>query len=362
MIDLTSLFQEANRRNVSDIYLKAGSPAMIRAEGQTLPYGDQVLTAEDTWAIAVQLMSEAKRQEFEATQEANLAYSVPGIGRFRVNAYVQRGTTALVMRRVKSEVPTIEGMKLPAQLATLVMEERGLILVTGATGSGKSTTLAAMIHHRNANAGGHILTIEDPVEFLHRDLKSLVSQREIGTDTASYAEALRNALRQTPDVILIGEMRDQESVKAAIDFAETGHLVLSTLHSTNANQTVERILQFFPAEQHPQVLQVLANNLKGVISQRLVPRQDGTGRVAAIELMLATQRVRDILRGNELVKLKATIEQGTNEGMQTFDQHLYRLHKEEGLISLEEALAASDSPNDLRLRIRGLTSGGLSVS
>lgn len=363
VIDLQALFAEADRRNASDIYLKVGVPAMLRVEGETFPFDDHVLTPQDTEEIAYHIMGDgSKRRDFEANPELNMAYSVPGIGRFRVNFYLQRGTIAMVMRRVKSKVPTIEGMNLPPILGKLAMEERGLILVTGATGSGKSTTLAAMIHHRNLNATGHILTIEDPVEFLHTDEKSIVSQREIGTDTESFEQALKNALRQTPDVILIGEMRDRESVKAALDFAETGHLVLSTLHSTNANQTIERILQFFPADQHQQVLQLLAFNLKAIISQRLLRRADGRGRVAAVELMIVTARIRELLYNNELVKLKSAIEQGVNEGMQTFDQHIYKLHKVENLITLEEALANADSPNDLRLRIRGLTAGGLSVS
>ena len=353
MINLQALFDEADRRNVADIYLKVGSPAMIRAEGRTLPFDDHVLAAEETRAVALEIMGEARMREFEKTQEMNLAYSVPGVGRFRCNAFMQRGTVAMVMRRVKDDVPTLEELNLPKQLAKLV---------TGATGSGKSTTLAAMIDYRNTHAEGHILTLEDPVEFLHRDKKSIVCQREIGTDTESFAQALKNALRQTPDVILIGEMRDRESVKAALDFAETGHLVLSTLHSNNANQTIERVLQFFPAEEHPQILHHLANNLRGIISQRLLRKADGSGRVAAIEIMIATQRIKDILRSGELIKLKATIEQGQNEGMQTFDQHLYQLHKVENVISLEDALAAADSPNDLRLRIRGLSSGGLTVS
>ncbi len=357
VVDLGILLREADRRNAADLYFKVGSPAMIRAEGETTPYDATPLTPEDTRALALAVMGEERNREFESKMEMNLAYSVHGLGRFRVNIFKQRGSVALVMRRVRSDVPTLQGLGLPPALAGLVMEDRGLILVTGATGSGKSTTLAAMINHRNGNATGHILTIEDPIEYLHRDQKSIVSQREIITDTESFDIALKNALRQTPDVILIGEMRDRESVKAAIDFAETGHLVLSTLHSTNANQTIERILQFFPADQHSQVLQLLANNLRGVISQRLLRRADGQGRAAALEIMIATQRIKDILRGADLVKLKSTIEQGVNEGMQTFDQHLYALHRVHGLITLDEALASADSPNDLRLRIRGLSSG-----
>ncbi|MDH7569908.1 MAG: PilT/PilU family type 4a pilus ATPase [Armatimonadota bacterium] len=363
MLELEALLQEAERCGASDIYLKAGVPAMLRVEGKTFPYSDHILTPEETRVIAYRLMGDdARRRQFESTWEMNMAYTLAGVGRFRVNFYQQRGSVAMVLRRVKTRVPTLEELGLPPILAKLAMEERGLVLVTGATGSGKSTTIAAMIQHRATHAPGHILTIEDPVEFLHTDAMSLVSQREIGTDTESYSEALKHALRQAPDVILIGEMRDQESVKAAIDFAETGHLVLSTLHSVNANQTVERVLQFFPVEQHLQVLQLIAANLKAIVSQRLLRRRDGQGRVAAVEVLLATQRIRDILRANDLVKLKPAIEQGAQEGMQTFDQHIFELYHTQGVVSLEEALTAADSPNDLRLRIRGLTPGALVVS
>ena len=324
---------------------------MIRAEGQTLPYGDQVLTAEDTWAIAVQLMSEAKRQEFEATQEANLAYSVPGIGRFRVNAYVQRGTTALVMRRVKSEVPTIEGMKLPAQLATLVMEERGLILVTGATGSGKSTTLAAMVDWRNENSYGHIITIEDPVEFVHPHKNCVVTQREVGLDTDSWEAALKNTLRQAPDVILMGEIRDRETMENAVAFSETGHLCLATLHANSANQALDRIINFFPEERRAQLLMDLSLNLRAMVSQRLIPRQDGKGRSAAVEIMLNTPLISDLIFKGEVSEIKEIMKKSRNLGMQTFDQALFDAY-EGNVITYEDALRNADSLNDLRLQIK----------
>lgn len=360
MIELDALFKEAERRNASDIYFKTDSPVTLRVDGDLFPYGEQILTPEETQRVAYLMMNERQRHDFLANPEMNLAYAPAGGSRYRVNIYQQRGSLALVMRRVKSNIPTLESLNLPPILGQLAMEERGLILVTGAAGTGKSTTLAAMIHQRNQHMPGHILTVEDPVEFVHTDHRSLISQREIGVDTDSFEMALKNALRQTPDVILIGEMRDRESVKAALDFAETGHLVLSTLHSTNANQAVERVLQFFPADQHWQVLQALANNLKATISQRLLHRAEGQGLLPAVEILIVTQRVKEILRASELVKLKVAMEQGTNEGMQTFDQHLFQLCQTQRTISLEEALANADSPNDLRLRIRGLSSGGIS--
>jgi twitching motility protein PilU len=352
-LTINNLLKELIDRQGSDLYCVVGSPPMIRIHGIGEPVGENKLSPQDTEKLAMEILNDQQKKDILTDPEINLAYGMPGVGRFRGNIYKQRGTFAMVYRRVEVIVPTIEQLALPSVLGELVLGDRGLILITGATGSGKSTTLAAMIQHRNVNRAGHIVTIEDPIEFLHRNDKSILSQREVGSDTISFAKALRSALRQAPEVILIGEMRDQETVSAAIDFAETGHLVLSTLHSNNANQTMERIMQFFPPIDHARIYSSIANNLTAIISQRLVRKADGTGRVAAIEIMINTPRISDLIRRGEILQLKQTIASGTQEKMHTFDQHLYTFYIEK-LITLEDALAAADSPNDLKMRIKGM--------
>ncbi|MCX7919596.1 MAG: PilT/PilU family type 4a pilus ATPase [bacterium] len=354
--NIEELLKITAERQASDLYLIVGSPPVIRIQGINQPLDMPELMPQDTQGIADSIMTAEQKRTFSIDPEINLAYSLPGIARFRGNIYKQRGTVALVFRQVRTVIPTIDELGLPPILKQLALEPRGLILVTGAAGSGKSTTLAAMIEYRNQEKTGHIITLEDPIEFLHTNKKSLVSQREVGTDTVSFEKALLSVLRQSPDVILIGEMRNVETVTAAINYAETGHLVLSTLHSTNANQTMERILQFFPPHEHGRVYTQLSYNLKAILSQRLIPKGDGSGRVVAIEIMLNTPRIADILRKGEILQLKATIAAGTKDGMQTFDQAIFELYKNK-IITLDDALLAADSPNDLKLRIRGMTSG-----
>jgi twitching motility protein PilU len=342
--------------NASDLYLIVGSPPILRIAGTSSPLDFPTLTPEHTQEIADSIMTADQKKTFEFDPEINLAYAIPGVARFRGNIYRQRGTIALVFRQVRTNIPTIEELGFPPLLNQLALESRGLILVTGAAGTGKSTTLAAMIEHRNQERPGHIITLEDPIEFIHANKKSVVSQREVGSDTISFDKALRSVLRQSPDVILIGEMRDTESATAAINFAETGHLVLSTLHSTNANQTIERLLQFYQPHEHARIYLQLSYNLKAILSQRLIPRADGLGRVAALEIMLNTPRIADIFRKNEILQLKSAMAAGNKDGMQTFDQAVLELYKNH-VISLDDALIAADTPNDLKLRIRGMTSG-----
>ncbi|MCS7171916.1 MAG: PilT/PilU family type 4a pilus ATPase [Armatimonadetes bacterium] len=352
-MDVHDLLREMVERDASDLYVKVGSPPTFRVHGELQPGSWDRVTPEMSRALADQLLDEEQRRQLRTEQNVDLAYSFPGVGRFRINVYQQRGSIAFVARRVRMDIPSFQQLGLPEILAELVMRPRGLVFVTGPTGSGKSTTLAAMIDYRNRHASGHIITIEDPIEFLHPDRRSLVSQREVATDTPSFHHALRGALRQAPDVLLIGEMRDRESADAALYFAETGHLVLSTLHSINASQTLERLLAFFPMDQAQEVLHRISLTLEGIVSQRLVPRSDGQGRVVAVEVMVATPRIRELIRRGDFAGIRAAIQAGSGEGMQTFDQALYTLYRK-GLISLEDALRAADSPNDLRLRIRGL--------
>ena len=345
--------KEVVRIDASDVYLKVGSPPMFRVDGVTRAASDIRLTVQDMQALVDLVMDPSQKQEFQRVSEMNLAVPVPGVGRFRANIYRQRGSIAMVMRRIKLDIPKLEVMGLPGKLLELALLKNGLVLVVGATGSGKSTTLAGMIGYRNRMKPGHIVTIEDPVEFLHRDEMSIVSQREVGTDTQSFDSALRNALRQAPDVILIGEMRDAVSVEAALAFAETGHLVISTLHSTNASQTIERLLQFFPSVQHGMMYQSLSNNLRAVVAQRLVPRSDG-GRVAAVEILMVTPLIRDYLRRQETSAFRATMVAGKKDGMQTFDEHLFELYTS-GAITQQTAVAFADSASEVRLRLRGLS-------
>ncbi|MET0151823.1 MAG: PilT/PilU family type 4a pilus ATPase [Candidatus Binatia bacterium] len=337
--------------DASDLYLTVGSPPVFRVEGVAVPANEPALSEADTVALADEAMSDpSQREEFAKVKEMNLALALDVRGRFRCNIFRQRNAVGLVIRQIKLNVPTIEQLELPAVLKDLALTKRGLVLITGATGSGKSTTQAAMIDYRNSITSGHIITIEDPVEFMHRHKKSIVTQREVGFDTLSFHEALRNTLRQAPDVILIGEVRDEVTMEAAITFAETGHLCLATLHSNNANQSIERIMNFFPAIRHPQIYLQLSLNLRGIVSQRLIAGSDGK-RVAALEILLDTPRVKDLIKKGEIDTLKDALEQGTNEGCQTFDESLFRLAVD-GKIDAEQALANADSANNLRLRLR----------
>jgi len=351
MDKITRLLERILELDASDVYLTAGSPPVFRVEGVATPADEPSLTSEDTAALAAEAMTDPRQvEEFARTKEMNLALSLASRGRFRCNVFQQRSSVGLVIRQIKLKVPTLDSLGLPQTLKDVALTRRGLVLVTGATGSGKSTTLAAMIDYRNETTPGHIITIEDPIEFLHRHKKSIVTQREVGFDTLSFHDALRNTLRQAPDVILIGEVRDEVTMEAAITFAETGHLCLATLHSNNANQSIERIINFFPPMRHNQIYLQLSLNLRGIISQRLIAGTDGR-RVASLEILLDTPRARDLIKKGEIDTLKEAMEQGTHEGCQTFDESLFQLARS-GRIEVEQALANADSANNLRLRLR----------
>ena len=345
--DLLSAMVKAK---ASDLYLTADSPPMLRIEGSTQPVTEGRLSAQQVEEMAYTIMSEKQKAAFAETMEMNLALYEPAIGRFRVNIYKQRGCVGIVIREIRLIVPTIDEWNLPQILKDISMAKRGLVIIVGGTGTGKSTTLAAMVDHRNAHATGHIVTVEDPIEFIHQHKLSLISQREIGMDTHSYTEALKNTLRQAPDVILVGEIRDTETMEAAIAFAETGHLCLSTLHANNANQAIERIMNFFPPMRHDQIYFQLSLNLKAIISQRLIPALDGK-RTAAIEILIDSPRVKDLIMKRRIDILKEAMAQGTREGMQTFDQAIFEIFKA-GRIAYENAIAYADSANDVRLRIK----------
>jgi twitching motility protein PilU len=323
---------------------------MYRVEGATFPWGERRYSPEETETMSMSLMSETQKRYFNRRWEMNLSISYPNLGRFRVNIFRQRGYFGLVFRHIKIHIKTIDELGLPQIFKQLGMVKRGLVLVAGRTGSGKSTTLAALIDYRNSNATGHIVTVEDPIEFVHNHKMSIITQREVGIDTHGYASALKHTLRQAPDVILIGEIRDVETMEAAIDYAETGHLCLSTIHANNANQAIERIMNFFPSERHRQIYLQLSMNLKSIISQRLVPNVEGT-RVAAVEILLDTPRVKDLIHKGEVDLLKETMAQGTVEGMQTFDQGLFDLYRQ-GIVDFDTTIGYADSANDLRLRIK----------
>jgi twitching motility protein PilU len=346
------------KAKASDLYLTANSPPMLRIEGSTQPIEEGMLSAQQVEDIANTIMSEKQKAVFTEKMEMNLALYNPDTGRFRVNIYRQRGCVGIVIREIRLDVPTIDEWNLPQILKDISMTKRGLVIIAGGTGTGKSTTLAAMVDHRNSNATGHIVTVEDPIEFIHQHKKSIVSQREIGMDTYGYAEALKNTLRQAPDVILIGEIRDTETIEAAITFAETGHLCLSTLHANNANQAIERIMNFFPPVRHDQIYFQLSLNLRAIISQRLIPSVDGK-RTAAIEILIDSPRVKDLIMKRRIDTIKEAMAQSTREGMQTFDQAIFELYKD-GRIAYENAIAYADSVNDVRLRIKmeGLAARG----
>ncbi len=354
-MNIVELLRTMIEKDASDIYITVGSPPVYRVEGRTKPIPGKALMPEDTEELALSIMSEKQKADFLKNKEMNLALSPPSLGRFRVNIFYQMNTIGIVIRQIKIPLQGFEELGLPPILGDISMTKRGLVIVVGATGSGKSTTLSAMIDHRNSNADGHIITIEDPVEFVHKHKLSIINQREVGIDTNSFSEALKNTLRQAPDVILIGEIRDTETMNAAIAFAETGHLCLATLHANNANQSIERIINFFPAERHEQIYLLLSLNLRSIISQRLIPTVDDK-RVAALEILMDTPRIKDLILKKEIGMLKETMQQGKQEGMQTFDQAIYGFFMQ-GKINYETAIAYADSANDLRLKIKYDTPG-----
>ena len=337
-------------RNASDIYFTVGRPPMYRIEGIVQPIGDTAFTPEDLETLARSIMTEQQQREFAEQREMNLALSYVGLSRFRVNLFRQQSYVGIVVRKINVEIASLDELGLPSILKDIIMTKRGLVLVVGATGSGKSTTLAAMIDHRNSSRPGHIISVEDPIEFVHRHKQSIVNQREVGFDTHSFQDALKNAMRQAPDVILIGEIRDSETMEAAITFADTGHLCLATLHSTNANQAFERIINFFPEPRHAQIFLQLSLNLRSIVSQRLVMGTDGR-RVPALEILLDTPRIKELIKKGEVDTLKEAMLQGAQEGCQTFDTALFDLYTEDK-ISLDQALSNADSVNNLRLKIK----------
>jgi twitching motility protein PilT len=346
------LLHEMVSRTASDLHIKAGSPPVVRVDGELHLLDEPVLTPEDTKDAAASIMTDKQIRRFSEHNEIDFAYSAPTIGRFRVNIYRQRGSISVAMRQVATQIPSFEELHLPEVIKRLALEPRGLLLVTGTTGSGKTTTLAAMIDHINHTMRRHIVTIEDPIEVLHKDRKAIINQREIGLDTESYSSALKYVLRQDPDDILIGEMRDVETVSAALTAAQTGHFVMSTLHTIDATETINRIIDFFPLHQQKQVRIMLAGTLRGIISQRLLPRADGQGRVPAIEIMVMTSRIRDfVLEPEQTTLIGQAIREGEFYGMMSFDQALLKLY-EQGLITLHDAAQVASNPHDFKLLVQ----------
>lgn len=338
------------KHDASDLYITVGAPPAAKFQGQLKAITKEPISLDQAWYLANSVMNDKQKEELARDLEMNLAIARKNVGRFRVNIFIQRSNVAMVIRNIKTDIPSIRELQLPEVLKDLVMSKRGIILFVGATGSGKSTSLASIIDHRNANSAGHIITIEDPIEFIHKHKKSIINQREVGVDTKSYTEALKNTLRQAPDVILVGEVRDAETMEHALAFAETGHLCLSTLHANNANQAIDRIINFFPEDRHNQILLDLSLNLRAFVSQRLVATTDGK-RAAAIEILTGTPMACDLIKRGEVHELKELMEKSGNLGMQTFDMALYNLYNE-GRISLDEALRNADSANNLRLKIQ----------
>ncbi|MCG8382087.1 MAG: PilT/PilU family type 4a pilus ATPase [Gammaproteobacteria bacterium] len=346
-----NLLRSLHKEKGSDLYISAGAPPAMRVKGKILKITSPALTPSHTQVLTRSIMSDKQAAEFEATNECNFSIALQNLSRFRISAFVQRGSTAMVIRQISDDIPSIETLHLPSVVRDIVMAKRGLVIVVGGTGTGKSTSLASMIDFRNQNTQGHIITIEDPIEFIHQHKGCLVSQREIGTDTESFEIALKNSLRQAPDVILIGEIRDSETMEHGIKFAETGHLCLATLHANNSNQAVDRIINFFPEERHEQVLSDLSLNLRALISQRLVPTQDAKGMRPAVEVLINTPLMQDLIAKGSVTEMKELMSRSTEAGMQTFDQALFKL-VQTGDISLEEGLKHADSENDLRLQIK----------
>jgi twitching motility protein PilU len=346
-----NLLKKMVEKDGSDLFLTTGFPPAIKVDGQIHKATDTPLSADQSSMMVRSIMNDKQVKEFDATKECNFAISPQGIGRFRVSAFIQQGMVGAVLRTITTEIPTLSELDLPPILKDVVMNKRGLVIVVGGTGSGKSTTLAAMIGHRNENSKGHIISIEDPVEYVHPHRGCVITQREVGVDTDSWHAALKNTLRQAPDVILIGEIRDKETMGYGIQFAETGHLCLATLHANSANQALDRIINFFPDERRQQLLMDLSLNAKAFVSQRLVPRESGVGRIAAMEIMLNTPLIADLIFKGEVSHIKEIMAKSTRLGMQTFDQALFLLY-EDGVISYEEALRNADSKNELRLRVK----------
>jgi twitching motility protein PilU len=347
---LHNLLKVMLSKKASDLFIANDFPPSMKIDGKMTPATNQKLTAVHTKALAYAIMNDKQKAEFEAEKECNFAISPPGIGRFRVNVFVQQGCVGMVLRTITTQIPKFDDLKLPPVLKDVALTKRGLVILVGGTGSGKSTSLAAMIDYRNENSYGHIITIEDPVEYVHKNKNCLITHREVGADTNNWFAALKNTLRQAPDVILIGEIRDKDTMEYAIAFAETGHLAMATLHANSANQALDRIVNFFPEERRPQLLMDLSLNMKAFISQRLIPKKDG-GRAAAIEILLNSPLVADLIFKGEVHALKEAMSKSREQGMQTFDQALFDLY-DAGVISYEEALRNADSVNELRLHIK----------
>ncbi len=355
-IDFTSYLKLMSHKKASDLFVTSGMPPTIKVHGRLQPITQTPLTPQQSRDLVLNVMTPSQREEFEKTHECNFAIGVSGVGRFRVSCFYQRNQVGMVLRRIETRIPTCDELNLPPVIKTLSMTKRGIVILVGATGTGKSTTLAAMLGYRNQNSSGHIITIEDPIEYVHKHEGCIITQREVGIDTDSWENALKNTLRQAPDVIMIGEVRTREGMDHAIAFAETGHLVLCTLHANNANQAMDRIINFFPEDRRNQLLMDLSLNLKGVVAQQLIPTPDGKGRRVALEVLLGTPLVQDYIREGEIHKIKEVMKESTNLGMKTFDQALFELYQA-GEISYEDALRHADSTNEVRLKIK-LAQGG----
>jgi twitching motility protein PilU len=345
------LLQNMVQHEASDMFVTAKLPVSAKINGELIAIDEEVLSATKALGLVHDAMSEKQKIEFEESKECNFAISIEGIGRFRISAFWQRDMAGMVVRRIVTEIPEADDLGLPSILKDVVMSKRGLLLFVGGTGTGKSTSMAALIGYRNKNSRGHILTIEDPVEFVHEHGKCMVTQREVGLDTESFGAALKSSLRQAPDVILIGEIRNQETMEHALSFAETGHLCIATLHANNANQAIDRIMHLVPADQHGKLLFDLALNLRGIVAQQLIPTRDGNSRVAAIEILLNSPYIAELIKKGDIGSIKEVMEKSTDQGMQTFDQALFHLYQQ-GLINYADALHHADSPNDLRLMIK----------